>query len=775
MTAQAPHLAIHVHLLEERWHGLPDWPPAPFRLFQALLAAAAQGEQVTEEDAEALRWLEAQPAPLILAPLSIPGTHYTTFVPNNDLDAVGGDPDKMEKIRVGKDIRPRLFTRLPSFTYVWRNAAEIIQAETLQTLQAIVHRLYQFGRGVDMAFARIERLDDARLEDLAEQPDTLRYEPQKAGHENLLPVPEPGSLESLLERFRANRQRLQAEQRGRKRVVWHFRQPPKPRARSVCYACPPHMRVFDLRAAEDEAAFAPWPRTGVAYLIKNLRDAAAARLKAALPQERHAEIERYLIGRNAGKHDKNRRIRIIPLPSIGHAHAGGNIRRLLVEVPQGCPLMPDDVFWAFEGTSPEENIDWETGEIYGVAKSRLIAAADAAFAARHYRIGHLGKLPRELRWRTITPAALPAHRGGRTGTARLSREARAIHAVKQALRHAGISAKPLRIHVQREPFNRNAARADRYAPQSDPDLKERFSANRLWHAEIIFDRPLAGPLIIGDGRYLGLGLMAPVPTYARTEQGEAREAFLFHLPGDGLPSEKMEPLLKALRAALMRLDAETHDRQQACRLFSGHEPTSSKPARRGAHQHVFLAAPPQEDGRIRVIFVIPPWLADNHPDNAALARKENLHFAEITSRLRVLFGPDLPRTPLLAAPPADAARHSLFAPARIWRSATAVITTRHYRASRDGSPEHFLAEDIRRELVRRHLPRGAFRKGQTPLPDIEITDAAITTDSRVRGHARIIFHRPVPGPFLLGWQSHKGAGVFHGISDQGTRGTLKSE
>ncbi len=760
MTAQAPHLAIHVHLLDDRWHGLPEWPPAPFRLFQALVAAAAQGERISEQDADALRWLEAQPVPLILAPYETRGTKAQIYVPNNDLDAVNGNPDRIGEIRTSlKIVHPRLFTRLPAFTYVWREAAAAIPNETWHTLQSIVHRLYQFGRGVDMAFASIERIDDTQLEDLASQPDMLRFEPKEAGHDNLLPVPEPGSLESLLERFRANRQRLQAEQQGRRRVVWHFRQPPKPRARNVCYACPSHMRLYELRSADDEAAFAPWPRTDVVTLVKKLRDAAAQRLENALPGKRE-DIARYLVGRNAGKHDKDRRIRIIPLPSIGHAYAGGAIRRVLVEVPQGCPLSPEDIFWAFNGLSPEEEVDWETGEIVTEARTRLVAATDTIFPTRHYRIGNWGNFPPEIRWRTVTPAALPVKRGGRTGSARLMHETHAIHAVKQALRHAGVNARLVRIHVQREPFDRNAARADRYGPRRDPDLAQRFRPGHLWHVDITFDRPIRGPLIIGDGRYLGLGLMAPVPTWARTEEGEPRDAFLFRLPGDGLPARDMETVLKYLRGALMRLDGKTHDRDKTCLLFSGHEETSSKPARPGAHLHVFLAAPPDERDRIREVFVIPPWLADNHPDARKVRRERARHFANVLSRLRVLFGPDLPHTPLTAASPSETERHPLLVTARIWQSATPIISTRHYRASRDGEPKEFLAEDIRRELARRHLPRGEHIPSQRPLPEIEILSIALTPDSRVRGDARLTFHAPVPGPFLLGWGCHRGQGVF---------------
>lgn len=40
-------------------------------------------------------------------------------------------------------------------------------------------------------------------------------------------------------------------------------------------------------------------------------------------------------------------------------------------------------------------------------------------------------------------------------------------------------------------------------------VRPRFAKERFWHVEIEFKSPQSGPLVIGDGRYLGLGLMAP--------------------------------------------------------------------------------------------------------------------------------------------------------------------------------------------------------------------------------------------------------------------------
>ena len=36
---------------------------------------------------------------------------------------------------------------------------------------------------------------------------------------------------------------------------------------------------------------------------------------------------------------------------------------------------------------------------------------------------------------------------------------------------------------------------------------------RFWHAQIVFAQAAKGPVIIGDGRFLGLGIMAPKLTF----------------------------------------------------------------------------------------------------------------------------------------------------------------------------------------------------------------------------------------------------------------------
>lgn len=63
-----PSLVISVRFFGGRYHGLdtegrPEWPPSPGRLFQALVASAAKGAILREEDRNAFAWLERLKAP----------------------------------------------------------------------------------------------------------------------------------------------------------------------------------------------------------------------------------------------------------------------------------------------------------------------------------------------------------------------------------------------------------------------------------------------------------------------------------------------------------------------------------------------------------------------------------------------------------------------------------------------------------------------------------------------------------------------------------------
>lgn len=513
-------LVISVRLHNGRYNGAGDWPPSPARLFQALVAGAGLSGPLPEEASGALAWLEkrvdkVETTPLVGAPVMCPGQRVMFYMPNNDLDVVGGDPHRLAEIRTAtKFFRPALFDASVPFLYAWPLDAAEGHEPFSRVICALAERLYQLGRGVDMAWAWGDLLAGSALEQILLAYPGRIYRPSGGGNGVTLLCPHRGSLESLQARHLAYGSRFRIEGNGNAAKLV-FVQPPEPSFRPIQYESPPERYLYDLRSQSVATALAIWPLWRASELVVQIRDGAVDRLHRTLPARR-AEIERVLVGRkpdgtNAGP--ASARVRIIPLPSLGHHHADHAIRRVLVEVPAGCPLRADDVNWAFSGL---ELVDRESGEVLDVT---LTPAADESMLDHYGVCSHVSSRV----WRSVTPVALPEtatrrrieptrmRQEAKGGRERAAEQTRAAAAVMQALRHAEIDQHAELIRVQREPFEANGERVESFATGT------RFDKHRLWHVEITFAAPLAGPVVIGDGRFLGLGVMTPV----RSEGSEA--------------------------------------------------------------------------------------------------------------------------------------------------------------------------------------------------------------------------------------------------------------
>ena len=726
-------LLITVRFHEGRYHGQGDgfgdgdkgWPPSPGRLFQALVAAAARGAILLATDRRALEWLEGLDPPRVAAPTIRRGRAVRQFVPNNDLDSVGGDPARVAEIRAEKQWRPCLFDPAIPILYAWRFESGATEAARICS---IATRLYQLGRGIDMAWASGRVLDERAAEAaLASHPGALRT-PTGTG---TTATPHPGTLASLEQRFHGNRQKLAKVGTGRKSRQL-FTQPPKASFAHTEYDAPARRLCFELRTLEQ--GFAPQPLASVAPLIARFRDAAAQSLQDAAP-ETAPLCERLIIGRRADPQDLARRVRLVPVPSIGAEHTDLAIRRIMVEVPPECPLRLDDLAWSFGGL---EAGDPPKGETWN---GHLVSTEDTRMALR------FATPAREFR--SITPVALPgASRrriqppGTKSADERSSEERGAAGSVVQALRHAGVRAKPTRIRVQREPFHRRGARAELFAAGS------RFPKHALWHVQIQFRELVTGPMMIGDGRFCGLGLMEPIPS-AKSHG----DVFVFRLDGrQPVAAETRPALVRALRRALMSLARD--EAGGVSRLFSGHEPDGRADSA-GHHAHVFLAADGDrnQQGAITRLIVAAPWAVDR---SAKLApyRQRRL-FDQVVRRLTELRAGPLGRfAGLVADPMTDG--DPLLGPARVWTCETPYIATRNLKKRDD--PAAFIQADVLAECRRRGLPAPA---------DIDVVDlTAGPRGGRPAATLVLRFERVARGPILLGRDSHTGGGLFRPFTCQ---------
>lgn len=739
-------LLLFVRFYDGRYHGRPEWPPSPSRLFQALIAAAAKGCTLSPNDRNAIVWLEQLKPPVIAAPAARAGNGFVSYVPNNDLDVFGGDPHYISKIRTPKVIKPRLFDRQMTLLYAWQFDEGEAEAKGICE---IAERLYQLGRGVDMAWAWAEIIDAADLETKLAEHGGVVHRPVSGTGATLL-SPQKGSFKSLEERFEKSGRRFTTVGKGRK-VQQLFSQAPKPRFRPVAYDSPPQRFLFDLRQLTEELSFAAKPLARVTSLIEQLRDEAAKRLQNALPNH-GGVIERTLIGRGASDADKAARIRIIPIPSIGSSHVVRLVRRVLIEVPGNCPLPAESVRETFSGLPVSEQVDPQTGEI--IEEVRLIAAEDESML-RHYGVGQGSS--RGRLWRTVTPAALSESAGRRRvdpkrlrvelqdarrarkvqfeeakgSHERLDEEKRAANAIFQALRHAGISTPIESIRVQREPFEGRGTRAEAFAEGT------RFAKERLWHVEIAFADAIRGPVVIGDGRYLGLGLMAPV-------RDAWPDVLTFAVPREvGIAVTDGAALVEAARRALMALSRGRDGRVPL--LFSGHEPNGARAAS-GLHQHVFFAADDRDkDSVIDRLIVAAPWACDR---SFKPQRKERRIFDDVVSRLEVLRAGRL-GVIALGRPMPLSSDDPLIAPARVWESRTPYHATRH--AGRRKDVTSTIIRDVEVECVRRGLPK----------PQVEICEfSTLPNGGGLSARVRLTFLTAVRGPLFLGKDSHMSGGVF---------------
>ena len=720
-------LLVAVRFHEGRYHGAGGWPPAPARLLQALMAGAAKGATVPRATLDALEWLEGLPPPVIAAPRGAPGQGYTVFVPNNDLDAALSAKnaldieDAVASIRVGKTVRPVLFDAAAPVLYCWPFDSDDERATALCDAAAC---LYQLGRGIDMAWAAAAVLDPNEARKRLSDHGGIVYRPSADGGSGRdLLCPQPGMARSLEARFDGMRNRFRSGGSNRK-PVRVFVQPPKPLLTNVAYNAPPDRLVFSLREGDARAGFASRSLREAAALVAEVRDQAAKRLCDAAPA-RADDVARYLIGRGATDADKAARVRIVPIPSIGHPHADMMIRRLAVYVPQSCPLRADDLAWAFA------QVAWTDPD--GVVVSELQRADDDdAMAKRYETVGR--------RWRSVTPLVLATARRRRIdparpreevkgGAERAREESRAVHAVRQALRHAGVRASPAAVRVQREPFDGHGERADSFP------VGTRFPKDALWHVAATFAAPVAGPLLLGDGRYLGLGLMrpdAPMP-------GVLAFAIEAGLADDADPALVARA---ARRAILARVQAGLPRGRKLPPYVSGHEDDGS-PARSGTHRHIAVVP---DLPRRRLLFVAPSKLQRGGVSWREV-RNDHAGVERALEGMTVLRAGRAGRL-VLASSALDAESDPLFAPSREWESVSDYRVTRHRRRLPD---EEALATDVRAELRRVGWP--------APVA-VEVLLILRGPRGGLSGRLRLAFASAQAGLLAIGRTAHKGGGLF---------------
>lgn len=482
----ANHLCISVTLLDPLFHGRgngdkPEWPPSPMRLFQALLAGSRTGCRCRDwsgAKAEAFRWLESRDPPVIIAPPAWPAPAYTLFVPNNDGDRRFDRQDRL----TSKVARPHRLAccdetnSRQTLHYLWS-----IPQEDWRTVRPHAdlfcreaRHLMALGWGIDQAVGNGRILTDVEASALPGR----RWRPWRNHRpgQNMSRVPMPHSLDDL----------ERVHESFLKRVSGRQFNPPLKLSRfdSVTYlsavALPP--RSYAAFELPEGVAFRQESANEVAAMLRSLACDRAMTDTHEFP----GGSKTYVAGHVNGAKRTPPRFSYLPLPTIGHEHADGMIRRVMIAEPYGGDGA--HARWAQQRLRNQVLRD-EDGNERGVLLD-LWRSSSPTMLDRYLCENRI--------WSTVTPVILPGFDDGK--------HAKAARLLLQAVQHAGVPIEAITdLTLRKAPFWSGAQHPRQY---HRPDYLKHLPA---WHGRLVFRECIPGPLAVGAGRHCGLGLFAALP------------------------------------------------------------------------------------------------------------------------------------------------------------------------------------------------------------------------------------------------------------------------
>lgn len=441
----------------------PEWPPHPDRVFQALVAAwAADGQDA--QAGEALRWLEELPPPVVIAATSTQADNPEVYVPTNTA-------------QLPHSLLPRHFASVGVAgvsALCWPDAQP--DAAVLNALKALCQNVTHLG--MERSFVRMFVIDSP--EQIPNASETFVPDDQGDLH---LRISYPGRLEELLADFTDG-------QRPRCARWCAY----KSQAQQTTDSQSPHSifssqdwMVYTCIAADHPLGLAQAPR--VIDALRHTLIKAADGMPTAL---------RLISGH---EHDGSPltvpHVLMLPLGFLGHEHADGHLLGLAIVFPE-CLTFEErqDIQRAIVNAE-----DMETGEIT-------------------LRMGQLGTMTLIPEQRPCPPKALQPQTWCRPSQCWATavpmvcdqmppRKKRyqdwLVKQVVTACERIGLP-EPERIECSSIPFISGAPTCNEV-----PALSRRSDGQTRWHLHLrlTFHEPVAGPVVLGAGRYRGYGLCRP--------------------------------------------------------------------------------------------------------------------------------------------------------------------------------------------------------------------------------------------------------------------------
>lgn len=519
-------IAIEVTLLTGRYVATAhhdrhehEWPPHPARLYSALVAAWADADVPDAVEREVLEWLETLGAPMISASLSgdvAVRTPVSFFVPVNDAAVATGTATAARVLPEGV---------LPPSTYAWhkrRGGSFQRGGERGDWITGRGKQERQFPSVTPSCSTFTFAWDITPDPHVAELLDGLLARVTRIGHSSSLvscrlvaeaPAArmKPGAGEMVL-------RCVQQGQLAALETAHQQHEGVRPRALPFV-----GVRYAELTGADDSSPAAVRPDNAGALVVFEIPIG-----ERRLPMTRTVELVEALRGAifhhaddpppeglsghlPDGRPSRQTHVTFLALPNVGHDYADGRIMGLAAMLPEALP--EDAAHAAYRAIGK-----WEQAEPQDRCRLTLgggqvvdLQRKQPPFELSTLRSGTWSRS--SSNWISATPIALPKNPGRLTTgspAARAKAWAMAEEQVRQSCMHVGLP-EPAAVAVSLDPLIPGARPAGQYPAFVQGTRRGDGVRRRLMHAAVRFDQDVRGPLVLGSGRFLGLGLMRPVP------------------------------------------------------------------------------------------------------------------------------------------------------------------------------------------------------------------------------------------------------------------------
>ena len=437
-----------------------EWPPHPARVFSALRSVAE-----SQADCDTLRLLERLPAPSIFASSHYLPSTRSGYVVTNRRDDKGGNlshPGRNSGLRQRRSATPRS----PRVRLAWQETLDQVDVERLDDMAA---RVPYLGRSTSVVLMEAQSIPR-----VPEPPTGLcEFTPSSGDQVDLwLRAPYPGYTDELEELYDAGLPAWQGSDGGRAMQGYRSLETSESR-RETAQAHPvasPYRDLVVLRftGVRPEGRLTP-------VFTAALRSLVMGQTADPLPSALHGH------GLDGQPH-----VAYLGLPVTGHSHSDGHLVGLAVAVPG-------------MGLSERRTI---LRGILGDGDGAVVNLDVPRFGAVELRHSPDEPLPRtattaywtgqQRTWVSATPIVLD----------RYPKHGDIAGAIRRSCALAGLP-DPLDVVTSPEPLTPGGVRL------RPADLPKRARGRLFCHARITFGQPLAGPVLVGAGRYFGVGLLAP--------------------------------------------------------------------------------------------------------------------------------------------------------------------------------------------------------------------------------------------------------------------------